>query len=128
MKLTPLLTDASILAELGSRLEQARLARNITQAELARDAGVSVRTLARLEAGEPVRTSALVRVLRALGETEALERLLPEPAPRPLALLERRGSRRQRASAPRTAERASEEPEPAPWRWAVSEDDPNEER
>ena len=51
MKITPLLTDAAVLAEIGSRVERVRLERNVAQAELAREAGISRRTLVRARAG-----------------------------------------------------------------------------
>src|SRR3989304_2190643 len=51
MKLSKQLTDEAILREVGSRLAGARLARNLTQAALAEEAGVSKRTVERLAAG-----------------------------------------------------------------------------
>ena len=44
-------TDSRILAELGERLARYRLNRNLTQDQLAREAGVSKRTIVRLEDG-----------------------------------------------------------------------------
>ena len=38
MRITPLLTDDTILRELGARLASIRLARNLTQAALAEEA------------------------------------------------------------------------------------------
>jgi transcriptional regulator with XRE-family HTH domain len=106
------LTDQAVLAELGERLTRARLDRNVTQAQLARSAGVSERTLARIEAGESSQAANLVRVLRALGRIESLEAMLPPALPSPIALVDRRGRERRRASgAPATAK-------PAAWRWA----------
>ena len=46
------LADASVLTELGDRLARLRLQPTLTQAQLAREAGVSKRTLIRLEHGE----------------------------------------------------------------------------
>lgn len=48
MKITAHLTDESVLGELGARLASARLRRNLTQAALAEQAGVSKRTVERL--------------------------------------------------------------------------------
>jgi len=66
------------LATLGHRLEQRRLARDLTQATLAREAGVSKSTIERLENGASVQLANLVRVLRALElldqpETEVMQ-------------------------------------------------------
>ena len=45
------MTSGGLCAELGARLAKIRLSRNITQEALAREAGIGVRTLRRLEAG-----------------------------------------------------------------------------
>lgn len=44
-------TDEAVLGELGRRLAQVRLGKNLTQAQLAAKAGVSKRTVERLEVG-----------------------------------------------------------------------------
>jgi hypothetical protein len=54
MGLDPLLTDASLLGELGRRLARTRLARNLSKAEVAHEAGVARPTVQRIEAGRPV--------------------------------------------------------------------------
>ncbi len=48
MRFTPLLTDDALLVELGAGLERARLERNLTQAQVAEQAGVSKSTVERL--------------------------------------------------------------------------------
>ena len=52
MKITKQATDAAVLTELGGRLTRLRLERNLTQAQLAEQAGVSKRTVQRLESGD----------------------------------------------------------------------------
>jgi len=98
--------DGAVLRTLGQRLVARRLERNRTQAELAREAGVSLRTVVRLERGESSQVANLVRVLRALELLEpllaSLARLAPEPASRPLVQLRSRARERRRASSPRT--------------------------
>ncbi|MFM7297038.1 MAG: helix-turn-helix domain-containing protein, partial [Planctomycetota bacterium] len=64
--------DGAVLRTLGQRLVARRLERNRTQAELAREAGVSLRTVVRLERGESSQVASLVRVLRALELFEPL--------------------------------------------------------
>jgi transcriptional regulator with XRE-family HTH domain len=56
-----LLTDKSILAELGGRLAQRRLELKLTQADLAEQAGVSKRTVERIEAGATTQMSTMIR-------------------------------------------------------------------
>jgi transcriptional regulator with XRE-family HTH domain len=99
------------MAELGRRLARARLERNLTQAELAAEAGVAKRTVERLEAGQPSQVANLIRVTRALGLADNFEVLVPETPPSPLAELELQGRRRERAS--RRARRGAR----VPWRW-----------
>jgi len=102
MKLDSQLSDEAILRELGDRLASARLAKNLTQAVLAREAGVSKRTIERLESGEVAsRLSALVRVCRVLGLIERLDSLFPVAVPGPVEQLKLAGRTRKRASKPR---------------------------
>lgn len=91
-------SDASIAAELGQRLSRYRLEANETQGDLARRAGVSTRTIARLEQGEPGSTVNLIRVMRALGLVERFDELVPPPLPSPLARIKAEGKERKRAS------------------------------
>ena len=67
MKLSTTLTDEAILEALGGRLASARLARNLTQAALAEQAGVAKRTVERLEAGQSA--TQLSGFLRAVSYT-----------------------------------------------------------
>jgi putative transcriptional regulator len=114
MRLSKQLTDETILREMGSRLAAARLARNLTQAALAEEAGVSKRTLERLESGEVVaRLSGLVRVLRALGLIDRLDALIPAPAPSPVEQLKLAGRQRKRAS----GGRKTGTPAARKWKW-----------
>jgi transcriptional regulator with XRE-family HTH domain len=113
MRIQQQLTDETVLRELGERVSRLRLQRNVTQAQLADEAGVDRKAVSRVEAGEPVQLVTLVRVLRALGRLDALDALVPELQPSPMELLELHGHARQRA---RPAARPRGE-EPEPWRW-----------
>lgn len=83
MKFQDLQHDKALLQELGRRLAQVRIDKNLTQEELSRKAGVGKRTLERLEAGETTQTRTLLRIFRQLDLLEMLEALLPEPSLRP---------------------------------------------
>jgi transcriptional regulator with XRE-family HTH domain len=116
MRFTQELTDAAVLRELGERLERRRIEANLTQAQLAQEAGVSKRTLERIEAGVSTDFAMLIRVLRALKLIEGLESLVPDLPQSPIALLRHKGRERKRVGRPRKS--GSAPPKPAgPWKW-----------
>ena len=99
MKIEKSLSDQAVIGEIGARLAAIRLSRNQTQAQLAREAGVSLRTLTRMESGEvATQLSGFVRVCRALDLLGGINALVPEPAPSPLAMVKLHGRARKRAS------------------------------
>ncbi len=105
-------TDESILSELGGRLARIRLERNLTQAQLAGQAGVSKRTVERMESGSvATQLSGFIRLCRVLGIVDRFEMLVPETPPSPVEQLKLRGRRRQRASG--TREKAPSKT----WHW-----------
>jgi transcriptional regulator with XRE-family HTH domain len=110
------LTDEAVLREIGERLAALRLARNLTQQELGERAGVGRHLIQRIEAGAPVTTANLIRVLRELDLLDALDRLIPAPVPSPLAELKLRGRQRRRAAGAHLRTEG-ETGEPQPWRW-----------
>ena len=91
-------TDQAILEDLGSRIRQHRLNRNISQGAVAERAGVSVATVRNLESGNGSSVTTLIRLLRGLGMLHRLEMLIPETEPSPLQLLRLKGEGRVRAS------------------------------
>jgi len=111
MKIDGLLTDEAVLTELGRRFVQRRLEFQFTQEMLAEQAGVSKRTVERIEAGATAQMSTMIRILRALELLDRLETLVPETGPRPMDLVKLKGKARQRASGKRQAANAE------PWRW-----------
>ena len=114
MKISKTLSDRAALQELGSRLEQRRLDLGLTQAELAREAGLSKRTVERVEAGDSAQLSSLIRLLRSLDLLDRLDSVIPEAATSPMALLKLKSRRRQRAS--------SRKPKPSEQKWTWGDD------
>lgn len=99
---------------MGRRIASHRLAKNMTQSDLATKSGVGLSTLKRLEAGAVSSQMAnFLRVCRALDLGEILNELVPEVPPSPMAQLKRQGRRRQRASGSRVVEA----PAPGKWTW-----------
>lgn len=119
MRIDPNGSDALVLDELGRRLARTRLERNLSQQQLAHEAGVSKATIERLEAGEPIKSTSLVRALRALGLLDALDRLIPEPLPSPVERLRLQGRQRRRARGSGRREIPAEDAKP--WRWGDEE-------
>lgn len=106
------MSDKAILEGIGQRLRRIRLNRNMTQIDLAKQAGIGRRTLQKAEDGEATTLETLVAILRGLGMVSQLDQLLPEPPASPVQLAQLQGQVRQRASKKRkSAERASD------WKW-----------
>ena len=92
---------------LGERLRGLRIRRDLTQAELAEAANVSLGALKRLERGMGSTTTTLVSVLRALDQERWIDTLGPTPSRfNPLDVLEARNRRTARTTvAPRVRRR-----------------------
>lgn len=103
------MTDEAIARELGDRLEQVRLRKNITQEQVAEEIGVSRTTYRKLAEGQ-AKLVTLISALRYLGELEALDGFLPAQEFSPMAAFKAKGKQRQRArtSSPATKEDDSE--------------------
>jgi transcriptional regulator with XRE-family HTH domain len=98
MKLTSDNSDDAVLKEIGNRIARYRLNQDKTQAALAQEAGVSNRTMTRVENGNSIQASSLIRILRALKLLENLDGLIPEPVASPVQQLKMQGKQRKRAS------------------------------
>ena len=112
MIIDSMMSDAAVLLELGHRLSRRRVELALTQADLAREAGVAKRTVERVEAGESTQAANLIRILRTLNLLDAINAAIPESGPRPMDLLKLKGKERQRVS----AKKRSEEPRKE-WSW-----------
>lgn len=113
MKLDQKMTDETLLKLIGERLAGLRLALNLTQEQLAEQAGLGLRTVQRLELGAAAtQLSGFVRVCRVLGLVEHIETLIPEPAVSPLVQLKLQGRMRQRATGGKAVSGKKKK-----WKW-----------
>jgi transcriptional regulator with XRE-family HTH domain len=109
-------TDELILQEIGERLARTRLARNFTQAQLANMAGISKRTLERLELGaSSTQLTTFIRICRALGLLPQFDSFVTQPVASPIEQVKLQGQKRKRASGTRV-EKASRKK----WTWGES--------
>lgn len=115
MKILDTHTDKTVLAEIGGRIARRRLAHQLTQAELAEQAGIGKRTLERVEAGETTQFSTIIRIFRVLDLLTKLDQVLDEPPIRPLEAMARKGKIRQRAPGQRKTKPSE------PWSWDENE-------
>jgi transcriptional regulator with XRE-family HTH domain len=85
--------------DLGEKLKRLRLNKNWDQKTLAARAGVSVRALRNIEAGQGSTVRTLLSVVRALGRESWLQTIAPVATVNPLTLTSR-ASKRVRATSP----------------------------
>lgn len=110
------MTDDALLKLIGERIAGIRLARNLTQQQLAEQAGLGLRTVQRLELGAAAtQLSGFVRVCRVLGLVEHFETLVPEPAASPMSQLKQASRKRQRATGKKAVAGT-----PKKWSWGES--------
>jgi transcriptional regulator with XRE-family HTH domain len=112
MKIDSKMTDDALMRWVGERLSGLRLARNLTQQQLAEQAGLGLRTVQRLELGAAAtQLSGFLRVCRVLGLVERFETLIPEETAGPMAQLKQQGRKRRRATGKKVTA------EPKQWTW-----------
>jgi len=94
------MTDQAVAAEIGQRIDQLRLERNMTQQQIADAVGMSRVSYAKLVAGQ-AKFANVIAVLRALDQLALLDSFVPEAVFSPLEQLKMKGKQRQRASGSR---------------------------
>lgn len=112
------MSDEAVVRLIGTRLTSCRLSHDLTQEQVAKEAGIGVRTLQRMEAGEvATRLSNFVGVCRVLGLAPRFEMLLPEVPISPMDQLRLLGKKRERASGTNEPISTSLKEEPIAWKW-----------
>lgn len=110
-----LASPSQVAEDMGETLARLRLAQNLSQAELAENAGIGERTLRRLEAGEKCTLDTLIRIIQALGLAGHLAAMLPSPDIRPVDRMARGGHEPKRVS------RKRHESDGEVWHWDEEE-------
>lgn len=91
------MTDKSITAEVGRRIEQLRLEQNLTQQQIANEIGLSRVSYRNLINGSG-KFENIVAALRALGKLDLVEQFIPESTFSPMEQLKLKGKQRRRAT------------------------------
>ncbi|EOB4963476.1 TPA: helix-turn-helix domain-containing protein [Vibrio vulnificus] len=94
-------TAAALAEEIGNRLKQARLNRDLTQSEVAEIAGIARKTVLNAEKGK-VQLDIMIAILMALDLTEQIDLFIPKQEISPIQLAKLQGKKRQRASGQRS--------------------------
>ena len=117
MKTEKYLNDEAILSDLGRALAKRRIGKSLTQAELAKQAGIGKRTVERIEGGNSCQTSALIRVFRVLDLQDTFSQLIAPSGPTPMDLLKRKKKERKRAPSQRPPKASQSGGQGKNWTW-----------
>jgi putative transcriptional regulator len=93
-------TASALAEELGERVKQVRLNRDLTQSEVASLAGVARKTVLNAEKGK-AQLEIFIAIMMALDVTDHLALFLPQQQISPVQLAKLQGKKRQRASGQR---------------------------
>ena len=111
MKLTVRSSNEEFLREFGKRIRETRIGLDMTQNEVAKKAGVTAKTISRIENGEDLAVSTMLNVLRALGLVQNIDALIPEPTARPSMLM---ANEKERL---RVRKKAGQNDSSRQWKW-----------
>ena len=108
------MSDQAVAQEIGRRLEQMRLERDITQQALADAIGIT-RTSYRNLVGGKGKFANVIALLRELDRMDLVEQFVPEATFSPMEQLKLQGRQRRRASGTRTRDEQVDEDEALDW-------------
>ena len=96
------MTDLAIVEQIGKFIKHIRLSKNLTQEQLANEAGLNRWTVSQIEKGESVTLTSLIQLLRALDVLYVLENFEVKEVISPLAYAKLKKEQRERASGIKT--------------------------
>lgn len=111
------MTDEGVSILLAKRIRQVRLNANISQKEMASEAGISLATYNHFENGKntSIRLKSVIAILRKLDLLDNIDLLVPEPEVSPRQIAKLQGKKRQRASGQRSPQQESSDEEDIGW-------------
>ncbi len=109
----------SVMKALGEQVAAYRLRQNITQLEMANEAGVSRKTIMRLENGQSIQLDNFLRILGAMSLLDNVKQIIPAVSISPMQQLKLRGKERERASSAKKNVRTTNGDEQ--WFWKDDE-------
>lgn len=92
------MTDNTIVHQIGQFVKHTRLNRNKSQKQIAESAGLNRYTISKIENGESITLSSLIKVLRVLDSLYVLESMQVNNEISPLAYAKIKKEKRERAS------------------------------
>lgn len=106
--------NQAIAAEVGHRITQLRLERNLTQQQLADEIGLSRMAYGKLEKGA-AKFENIIAVLRALDRLDLVEHFIPEMPFSPIQQLKLNAKQRQRATAKKADNNTTDQTSELDW-------------
>lgn len=111
-----LLTNKQIIAELAERVDTLR-AKNGIQVSALEAAGVSASTYARFQRGTSIGLDKLLIILREVGNLEDIDKLCRVVTLDPIAVVEKKTSRRKRVNKPMGSSTSSDADDDSDFTW-----------
>lgn len=106
------MSDTAIVEQIGAYIKHIRLQKNMTQAQLATQAGLNRWTIGQIENGESTTLSTLIQILRSLEALHLLEHFTIKKEISPIAYADLQRKQRKRASG---TDNVVNEPEDLGW-------------
>ena len=92
------MSDNEVIRNIGRRIRQLRLNKNMSQKALSERTGLHRVTLSNIERGQKMSLLTIIQVLRGLDELQRLDTIIPEERLSPLQLAKLQSKLRKRAS------------------------------